>query len=292
MADWMQNDIPDMSGKTVIITGANSGIGLAAARALAAAGARIVLAVRNVEKGKGAASHIVGEAEVRELDLASLDSVRAFAAGWSGAIDVLINNAGVSSSSLERTIDGFEMDFGTNHLGHFALTNLLLEHIKGRVVTVSSQAERAGRIDFDDLNWEHKPYQGFRAYSQSKLENLLFTAELQRRLNASGSGVWAMAAHPGFVATNIYNAADGSSASGISAFALRVLAQDAEHGALPTLYAAVADIPGDSFVGPKHLMHMRGAPMLIGRSATARNADLAKRLWDVSEQLTGVRYPL
>jgi NAD(P)-dependent dehydrogenase (short-subunit alcohol dehydrogenase family) len=292
MADWTVKDIPDMSGKTVIITGANSGIGLATARALAAAGARVVFAVRAIEKGKAAASTIAGETEVRQLDLASLDSVRAFAAGWSGEIDILINNAGVSPSSLERTADGFEMDFGTNHLGHFALTNLLLEYITGRVVTVSSQAERMGRIDFDDLNWERRPYQSSRAYGQSKLANLLFTAELQRQLSAAGSDVRAMAAHPGFVATNIYTKADGSPATGIIAFMLRRLAQDAESGALPPLYAAVADIPGDSFVGPNHFVHMRGAPELIGRSGTARDADLARRLWEVSEELTGVRFPL
>jgi NAD(P)-dependent dehydrogenase (short-subunit alcohol dehydrogenase family) len=292
MTQWTQKDIPDMTGKTVIITGANSGIGLATASALATAGARVVFAVRNVEKGKVAASSVTGLTEVRQLDLASLDSVRAFAAGWSGDIDMLINNAGVSPSTLERTADGFEADFGTNHLGHFALTNLLLEHISGRVVTVSSQAERMGRIDFDDLNWERKAYQSSRAYGTSKLANLLFTAELQRRLTATGSSVLAMAAHPGFVATGIYNSADGRPASGITAFMLRSLAQDAAHGALPSLYAAVADIPGDSFAGPNHFVHMRGYPELIGRSATARDPKLAQRLWDVSEQLTGVHYPL
>jgi len=289
---WSVADITDMTGKTVIVTGASSGIGLATARALAAAGARVVFAVRSIAKGRAAATATAGVTEVRALDLASLDSVRAFAAGWDGGIDVLINNAGVSPPSLARTADGFELQFGTNHLGHFALTNLLLAHITGRVVTVASQVERVGRIDFDDLNWERKPYRSSRAYAQSKLANLLFTAELQRRLGAAGSGVRATAAHPGFVATNIYNNADRRPSNLMYAVALRLLAQDADSGALPVLYAAVADIPGNSFVGPRHLAHMRGAPELIGRSARAQDADLARRLWAVSEQLTGIRCPL
>jgi NAD(P)-dependent dehydrogenase (short-subunit alcohol dehydrogenase family) len=286
-------DIPDLTGRTVIVTGASSGIGLATTRALAAAGARVVLAVRNVDKGQAAAAGVPGLTEVRALDLARLDSVRAFAAGWDGPVDLLINNAGVSGPSLDRTADGFEMKFGTNHLGHFALTNLLLDHVTGRVVTVASQAERFGRLDVGDLNWERRDYQPARAYNDSKLANLLFTAELQRRLTAAGSGVRANAAHPGLVATAIYHH-DGPRrpADRVWAVVNRLLAQDAEHGALPVLYAAVADIPGDSFAGPSHLAHMRGAPELIGRSAAAQDPDLARRLWDVSEQLTGVRSAL
>ena len=282
-------DIPDLTGRTVIVTGASSGIGLATARALGEAGARVVLAVRNVDKGQAAAAGMPGLTEVRALDLARLDSVRAFAAGWDGPLDLLINNAGVSGPSLTRTADGFEMTFGTNHLGHFALTNLLLAHVTGRVVTVASQAERLGRLDVDDLNWERRAYQPSRAYNDSKLANLLFTAELQRRLTAAGSGVRANAAHPGLVATAIYQH-DGPRrpADRVWAVVNRLLAQDAEHGALPVLYAAVADIPGDSFAGPSHLAHMRGAPELIGRSAAAQDPDLARRLWDVSQQLTGV----
>ena len=216
--------------------------------------------------------------------------MRAFAAAWDGPIDLLINNAGVSAPGLTRTADGFESKFGTNHLGHFALTNLLLGHVTGRVVTVASQAERLARPDFDDLNWERRPYQPSRAYNDSKLANLLFTAELQRRLAAAGSAVLANAAHPGLVATNIYHH-DGPRrpADLLWAVAIRLLAQDADHGALPVLYAAVADVPGNSFVGPAHLMHMRGAPQLIDRSPTAQDPDLARRLWSISEELTGVR---
>ena len=293
MSTFSVADIPDMTGKTVIVTGGSSGIGRAVSHALAAAGARVVFAVRNTEKGRAAATATPGVTEVRELDLASLDSVRAFAAGWDGGIDLLINNAGVSGPKLSRTADGFESKFGTNHLGHFALTNLLLPHITGRVVTVASQAEQLGRLDFDDLNWERRPYQPSRAYNDSKLANLLFTVELQRRLTAAGSGVLAIAAHPGLVATNIYHHTGPRRPSDLMwAIAIRLLAQDADHGALPVLYAAVADIPGNSFVGPRHFAHMRGAPMLIGRSATAQDAELARRLWAVSEQLTGIRYPL
>jgi NAD(P)-dependent dehydrogenase (short-subunit alcohol dehydrogenase family) len=289
MTTFAVADIPDLSGRTAIVTGANRGVGLAAARALAGAGARVVFAVRDVRKGQAAAAATPGETEVRELDLASLGSVRAFAAGWRGPIDLLVNNAAAVPPRPRpvRTADGFELQFGTDHLGHFALTNLLLEHVVGRVVTVASQAERFGRIDFDDLNWEHRDYQASRAYGQAKLANILFTAELQRRLDAAGSRVRAHAAHPGFVATEIYR--EGGLLSKIM---VRLLAQSPEQGALPVLYAAVADIPGNSFAGPRRLAHMRGAPQLIGRSAAARDAELAGRLWTVSARLTGVAWSL
>jgi NAD(P)-dependent dehydrogenase (short-subunit alcohol dehydrogenase family) len=293
MPTFTVTDLPDLTGQTAIVTGANSGIGRATASALAGAGARVVLAVRSTAKGRTAAATIPARTEVRELDLAALDSVRAFAAAWDGPIDLLINNAGVSTPTLTRTADGFESKFGVNHLGHFALTNLLLEHVTGRVVTVASQAERFARLDFDDLNWEHRPYQASRAYNDSKLANLLFTAELQRRLTAAGSPVLANAAHPGLVATSIYHH-DGPRRPADRAWsiALRLLAQDAGHGALPVLFAAVAGLPGNSFTGPRHLAHMRGAPQLIARSAAAEDADLARRLWADSEQLTGIRSPL
>ena len=281
-----------MTGRSVIVTGANSGIGRAAAQALAGAGARVVLAVRDTAKGEEAAAAMPGPAEVRRLDLASLASVRDFAAAWTGAIDLLINNAGVMAPPLTRTADGFELQFGTNHLGHFALTNLLLEQVTRRVVTVSSTGHRMGSIDFDDLNWERKPYSAWRAYGQSKLANLLFTSELQRRLTAAGSSVLATAAHPGYAATNLQFHSGRRSFDFIGAIGNRLLAQDADGGALPTLYAAVADVPGDSFAGPGGFMQQRGAPKLVGRSDAARDATVARRLWDVSEELTGVRFPL
>jgi NAD(P)-dependent dehydrogenase (short-subunit alcohol dehydrogenase family) len=218
--------------------------------------------------------------------------VREFAAGWEGDVDLLINNAGVMVPPLTRTPDGFELQFATNHLGHFALTNLLLEHVTGRVVTVSSTGHRLGRIDFDDLEWERKPYRAWRAYGQSKLANLLFTAELQRRLTAAGSAVLATAAHPGYAATNLQFHSQRRSMDLLSMLGNRVLAQDEDGGALPTLYAAVADIPGDSFAGPGGFMEQRGAPRLVGRSTAAKDTDVARRLWEVSEELTGVRFPL
>jgi NAD(P)-dependent dehydrogenase (short-subunit alcohol dehydrogenase family) len=281
-----------MTGRTVIVTGANSGIGRAAARALAGAGARVILAVRSLEKGEAAAADMPGETEVRLLDLASLASVREFAAAWKGDVDLLINNAGVMVPPLTRTVDGFELQFGTNHLGHFALTNLLLEQVTGRVVTVSSTWHRIGSIDFDDLNWEHKRYLAWRAYGQSKLANLLFTAELQRRLTAAGSDVLATAAHPGYAATNLQFGSGRRTFDLLGAVGNRLLAQDEDGGALPTLYAAVADIPGNSFAGPGGFMEQRGPAKLVGRSGAASDAEVARRLWDVSEELTGVRFPL
>jgi NAD(P)-dependent dehydrogenase (short-subunit alcohol dehydrogenase family) len=284
--------MPDLTGRSVIITGANSGIGRAGAHALAAAGADVVLAVRSVEKGQSAAATMPGKTDVRRLDLASLASVREFAAAWDGDIELLINNAGVMVPPLTRTADGFELQFGTNHLGHFALTNLLLEHVRGRVVTVSSTGHRLGRIDFDDLNWERKPYKAWRAYGQSKLANLLFTAELQRRLIGAGSPVLATAAHPGYASTNLQFHSQRRLFDLMGAVGNRLLAQDEDGGALPTLYAALADIPGNSFAGPGGFMEQRGAPKLVGRSDAAKDVDVARRLWDVSEELTGVRFPL
>jgi NAD(P)-dependent dehydrogenase (short-subunit alcohol dehydrogenase family) len=286
MSSWSTADIPDQTGRTAIVTGANSGIGRAAAKALAAKGARVVLAVRDTAKGEAAAAAMPGTTEVRRLDLASLDSVREFAADWDGDIDLLINNAGVMIPPLTRTQDGFELQFGTNHLGHFTLTNALLDKVTGRVVTVASGAHRFGAIDFDDLNWERRPYRAWRAYGQSKLANLLFTSELQRRLTAAGSSVLATAAHPGYAATNLQSHSGSGLQERLMAIGNRVIAQDEDGGALPTLYAAVADIPGDSYAGPGGFMEQRGAPKLVGRNGAAKDADVARRLWDVSEQLT------
>jgi NAD(P)-dependent dehydrogenase (short-subunit alcohol dehydrogenase family) len=286
------SNIPDQSGRTVVVTGCNSGIGRAAGSALAAKGAHVVLAVRNLDKGHAAAAAMSGSTEVRELDLASLASIRAFAAGWDGKIDLLINNAGIMIPPLNRTADGFEMQFGTNHLGHFALTNLLLEQVTGRIVTVSSFGHRQGQIDFDDLNWERRPYKAMRAYAQSKLANLLFASELQRRLNAAGSTVLSNAAHPGYAATNLQFHSGRGVMDRIGTLGNRFVAQDENGGAEPTLYAALADIPGDSYAGPGGFLELRGAPKLVGRTKAAKDTDVARRLWEVSEQLTGVTFPL
>jgi NAD(P)-dependent dehydrogenase (short-subunit alcohol dehydrogenase family) len=285
-------EIPDQTGRTAIITGANSGIGRAAAAALAARGAHVVLAVRNLDKGRAAGAAIGGSTEVRELDLASLESVRAFAAGWDAPIDLLINNAGIMIPPLSRTADGFELQFGTNHLGHFALANLLLGQVTDRVVTVSSLAHRQGTIDFDDLNWERRTYRRWPAYGQSKLANLLFTIELQRRLTEAGSSVQATAAHPGYASTNLQSHSDNMLAAIFMQIGNRVIAQSEESGALPTLFAAVADIPGGSFAGPSRVGGQRGPAQLCGRSRAAFDGDGARRLWDVSEALTGVGFGL
>lgn len=280
--------LPDLSGRTAIVTGGSSGIGAATARALAAQGARVVLAVRNPDKGERAARTMPGRVEVRSLDLGSLASIRAFAAGWDEPIDLLINNAGVSVPDLQRTADGFELQFGTNHLGPFALTNLLLRNVSGRVVSLSSQAERMGRIDFEDLNVERTPYKESRVYAASKLANLLFVTELQRRLTAVGSPVIAAAAHPGLVSTNMTEGSGGT----VTRLIVRLLAQQPEQGALPVLFAATADVPPGAFTGPERAMHMRGGAMLIGRSRHSEDPALASRLWSVSEELTGVRFGL
>jgi NAD(P)-dependent dehydrogenase (short-subunit alcohol dehydrogenase family) len=289
---WTSADLPSQDARTVIITGANSGIGLPTAQAFAKAGARVVLAVRDMAKGEVAAASISGAREVRKLDLADLTSVRAFAKGFSGEVDVLINNAGVMRTPERRTADGFELQIGTNHLGHFALTNLLLPQITDRVVTVASGAHRGGSISLDDLNWERRRYERWAAYQQSKLANLLFTLELQRRLTAAGSRVRALAAHPGYSATNLQFRSERGLEDRLMAIGNRLFAQSDEAGARPTLFAATQDLPGASYVGPDGFGEHRGYPTLVGRTAAASDVEMAKRLWTLSETLTGVTFPL
>lgn len=289
-SNWTTSDLPELDGRTVIVTGGNSGIGFEAARALAGRGARVVLAVRDPKRGADAAGAITGSVEVRRLDLADLGSVREFAGAWSGGIHTLINNAGIMAPPLARTADGFESQFGTNHLGHFALTNLLLPHITGRVVTVASLAHRAGRIDEVDPNWNTRAYKRWEAYGQSKLANLLFTLELQRRLSEGGSPVIATAAHPGWAATNLQKSRNRVGAALVK-LGNRLLSQDAAGGALPTLFAATADIPGGSYVGPAGRGELKGAPVLVKRSDAASDLAVAARLWHLSEDLTQVTYP-
>ncbi|KOX17025.1 oxidoreductase [Nocardiopsis sp. NRRL B-16309] len=284
--------LPDLSGRTAVVTGANSGLGVETTRMLAGMGARVVMAVRDVDKGREAADTVRGETEVRRLDLADLASVRAFAQEWEGDLHLLINNAGVMAIPESRTRDGFETQFGTNHLGHFALTNLLLEHVTGRVVTVSSSLHRmAPGIDFDnvDLVGRYTPY---RAYAQSKLANMLFTLELQRRLMDAGSPVLAAASHPGYAATRLQSHSSSRIQRGLLAVGNRIFAQSAAAGALPTIYAATQDVPGAAYAGPKNLGGQRGAPALAGRSEAAWDGVAAQRLWTLSERLTGVTFPL
>ena len=289
---WTAADLPGLEGRTIVVTGANSGIGRVAARELARAGARVILAVRDTAKGEAAVAGFPGTVEVRRLDLADLASIREFAQAWQGGLDVLINNAGVMATPERRTKDGFELQIGTNHLGHFALTNLLLPRIGDRVVTVSSTAHRMGRIRLDDLNWERRRYQRWPAYGQSKLANLLFTSALQRRLEAAGSVVRAVAAHPGYAATNLQQHTGSLIQNTFMAISNRLFAQSDEMGALPTLYAATQDIPGDGFVGPDGFQEQRGHPTLVGRTAAARDRATAEQLWELSERLTGVAFPL
>jgi NAD(P)-dependent dehydrogenase (short-subunit alcohol dehydrogenase family) len=285
---WTAADLPALDGRTIVVTGANSGLGRVTARELARAGARVILAVRDAAKGEAAAAEMQGAVEVRALDLADLGSVRAFAATWDGDLDVLVNNAGVMATPERRTADGFELQIATNHLGPFALTNLLLPHITDRVVTVSSGMHRNGKIRLDDLNWEHGRYQRWGAYSQSKLANLLFTGELQRRLDAAGSPVRALAAHPGYAATNLQHQTGSTVQDVFMTIGNWVFAQSDEMGALPILYAATQDLPGNSYVGPDGFQEGRGYPRLVGRSTAAGDAETARRLWELSEQLTGV----
>jgi NAD(P)-dependent dehydrogenase (short-subunit alcohol dehydrogenase family) len=292
MPKWTASDLPRLDGSTIVVTGANSGIGLSAARALAGAGAHVVLAVRNAAKGEAAAATIPGSREVRVLDLTSLASIRAFADAWSGDLDVLINNAGVMAVPEGRTADGFETQIGTNHLGHFALTNLLLPHVTRRVVTLASGAHRMGAISLDDLNWRSRSYESWRAYGQSKLANLLFTLELQRRLHEAGSPVLAVAAHPGWAATNLQSRTENRVQDGLLKVGNRFFAQSEEQGALPTLFAATQDVPPAGYVGPDGFQEARGGPTLVGRSAAASDGKTARRLWELSEELTGVPFPL
>lgn len=289
MTTWTAGDIVDQQDRTYIVTGANSGLGAEAAKALTNAGAHVILACRNVDKGRAVAAQLGERAEVRRLDLADLASVREFADSVD-TVDVLVNNAGVMAVPLSRTADGFEMQIGTNHLGHFALTGLLLGKVRDRVVTMSSNVHEMGSIDFDDLNWERRTYRRWSAYGQSKLANLLFTYELQRRLAASGSTVKSLASHPGYAATNLQSHTESIS-SRVMALAGPFIAQSAAMGALPMLYAAtVPDAAGGSYLGPSGMFEMRGYPKVVSSNRKSHDENVARQLWSLSEQLTGVNY--
>ncbi|HZE05923.1 MAG TPA: oxidoreductase [Solirubrobacteraceae bacterium] len=303
MARWTAADIPDQRGRTAIVTGANSGLGLPTARELARAGASVTLAVRDQRKGQRALASMreaVPEADLTlaGLDLADLSSVRAFAETFAGSgrsLDLLINNAGIMAAPRRETRDGFESQFGTNHLGHFALTGLLLPALlrasAARVVTVSSTLHRRGSIDFGDLQGERK-YSRWGAYGQSKLANLMFCFELQRRATAAGTALRSMAAHPGYAATNLQFAApDRFYEKAYMWIGNRLFAQSADMGALPTLYAATApDLPGGTYVGPGGPGEQRGYPKVVTAAGKAYDEPAWRRLWEVSEELTGVHY--
>jgi NAD(P)-dependent dehydrogenase (short-subunit alcohol dehydrogenase family) len=297
---WDAEQIPDQSGRTAIVTGANSGLGLVTARELARAGASVVMACRNLEKGHAAVDEVraaVPDAQVQldELDLASLASVRAFADRFKAphdGLDLLINNAGVMGSPRRRTADGFELQFGTNHLGHFALTSALLETMEGRedarVVTLSSTAHKMGRINFDNLNGD-RHYFRWNAYGQSKLANLLFALELDRRLRAVGSTVKSLAAHPGYAATNLQSSGPPMFDRLVMVASNALIAQSDEMGALPILYAATQPgLEGGTYVGPDGFQEQRGHPKIVQPSGRARDPATARRLWEVSERMTAV----
>lgn len=296
--NWTEQHIPDQQGRVAIVTGANTGLGFETARMLAARGATVVLAVRDVEKGRQAAARITGDVTVQALDLASLDSIRSAATDLRAAhprIDLLINNAGVMYTPKQTTADGFELQFGTNHLGHFALTGLLLDRLLpvpgSRVVTVSSTGHRMrAAIHFDDLQWEHS-YSRMGAYGQAKLANLMFTYELQRRLAPHGTTV-AVAAHPGMSNTELMR----NTPAGLrvpATWIAPLLTQKAEMGALPTLRAATDPaVVGGRYYGPGGRGEMRGYPKPVTSSADSHDEAAQQRLWTVSEELTGVTFPL
>jgi NAD(P)-dependent dehydrogenase (short-subunit alcohol dehydrogenase family) len=306
MSPWSIDDIPDLAGRTAVVTGANSGLGFESALALARSGAEVVLACRDQAKGAAALELIRqsvpdARAGVAPLDLADLASVAAFAEGYAGAhegLDILLNNAGVMAIPRRETADGFEMQFGTNHLGHFALTAHLLDHLLARpgarVVTVSSAVAQVGRIRFDDLQGERN-YGKWSAYSQAKLANQLFTMELDRRVSARGIALIAVAAHPGYAATNLQSVGPQMSGSGVmerlTGLANSIFGQSAAGGALPSLYGATAPgVAGGQYFGPDGFMAQRGAPKAVSFVKAAKDPAVARRLWEVSEELTGMTF--
>ena len=288
MTSWTAADLPSFAGRTAIVTGANSGLGAVTARELARVGAQVILAVRNTGRGETAAREMAGDVEVRQLDLQDLASVRQFAEGVD-SVDILVNNAGIMAVPHAVTSDGFESQIGTNHLGHFALTNLLLPKVTDRVVTVSSLMHYMGYISLRDLNWTSRPYSAWLAYGQSKLANLLFTSELQRRLRAADSPLRALAAHPGYSRTNLQGHSGRRLGDALMGLGNR-LATDADFGARQTLYAISQDVPGNSFIGPAFGMFGHSKP--VGRSPLAKREATARALWEVSERLTDTKFPL
>ena len=288
MTSWTAADLPSFAGRTAIVTGANSGLGAVTARELARVGAKVILAVRNPDRGAAAAAEMPGDVEVRQLDLQDLASVRQFADGVSH-VDVLVNNAGIMAVPHAVTTDGFESQIGTNHLGHFALTNLLLPKVTERVVTVSSMMHYMGYVSLRDLNWTSRPYSAWLAYGQSKLANLLFTSELHRRLQTAGSKLRAVAAHPGYSHTNLQGHSGRRLGDALMSVGNR-LATDADFGARQTLYAISQDVAGNSFIGPAFGMFGRTKP--VGRSPLAKRDQTAAALWELSERLTDTKFSL
>lgn len=294
---WTTENIPNQNGRVVIVTGSSSGIGYETARVLAEKQATVIIAVRNLEKGNAAADKIksgIKDADLRilELDLANLESVKNFAENFKknySQLDLLINNAGVMIPPYSKTADGFELQFGTNHLGHFALTGQLLELLintkSARIVNVSSSAHKTGSINFDDLNWEKRSYSGWKAYGDSKIANIYFTRELDKKLKENHLDLITTASHPGWTATELQRN------SGIVEFLNKFFAQDISMGALPTLRAAIEkDLTGAEYFGPNGFMELRGYPVEVETNKLSKDEAIAKKLWEVSEELTGVKF--
>lgn len=296
---WDSNNIPDQRGRIAIVTGSSSGIGFEAARVLASKNAIVIIAVRNMEKGTAAenkirAQHNNADVHVMELDLASLDTVRSFAKSFKekyNKLDLLINNAGVMIPPYSKTKDGYELQFGTNHLGHFALTGLLINLLQktndSRIINVSSAAHKYGNLNFDDLNWEKRKYKSWRAYGDSKISNLYFTYELQRRLVNSKSKIKVTVAHPGWTATELQRH------SGIFEFLNGFFAMKTWQGALPTLRAAIDETAqSGNFFGPDGWQEWRGYPKKVESNKLSHEKSIAAKLWDISEKLTGIKFNL
>ena len=309
-SNWTPDQIPSLDDRVIIVTGANSGIGFEASRHFARRGGEVVLACRSLERGEGARESIAeacnpNQLSVLELDLASLKSIESFASIFRerhDRLDILVNNAGLMALPYQRTEDGFEIQFGVNHLGHFALTGHLLAPIiagedHSRVVTVSSSAHSFGEIQFNDLNWERRSYSKWQAYGQSKLANLLFAFELQRRLEALDVSAASMACHPGYAATELQRKGPEQEGSAfkklITEWANSLVAQSAEEGAWPTLYAAThPDLEGGEYIGPGGWLEIAGPPEPVDPKPKARDPEVAERLWRASEELTEVKYDL
>jgi len=296
---WDSNNVLDQKGRVAIVTGSSSGIGFEMARVLADKNATVIIAVRNLQKGNAAANAVMANhknaaVQVMELDLANLESVHSFAMNFKenySRLDLLVNNAGIMMPPFSKTKDGFELQFGTNHLGHFTLTGLLMDLIlrteDSRVVTVSSAAHKSGRIDFSDLNWEKRKYKKMQSYGDSKIANLYFTFELQRKLEETGFKTISVASHPGWTATELQRHV------GIIGFLNHFFAQSIEMGTLPTLYAATAtDVKGGDYFGPSGWQEMKGYPKKVESNQLSHDVEIAEKLWTVSEELTGIKYIL
>lgn len=293
--DWSPSRLGNLSGKRIIVTGATNGVGLATARALAGAGAHVILAVRNLELGAQRAAEMGGDTEVVKLDLADQASVRAFPGLFDGDVDILINNAGLVAQNRSDTVDGFEITLGTNFLGPFALTNLLFDRVRSQIINVGSDAHKRATVAFDDPHLRSRQWSSFPAYARSKLAVMLWGLELDRRLRAAGSSITAQLTHPGWVASNLTNVSDTRMMSFVHTAAQSLanrIGNDIDAGAAPTLYCITEPIPPGSYVGIDGRFGFKGGPTLSGRTPNACDYDAAGRLWEFAEKETGTTLPV